>query len=526
MTTIDHDALAASLDKLPKLYPGPGGVAGVMLDGKVIAARAWGYANIDTAQPMTTATRLPICSISKQFTCQVLLATMDDPAKLDHKVTVFLPQFTGPLPTVRQLCDNQSGLRDYWALTVLQGAVAEQPFRRADALPLIARMKTGHFPPGTQYSYCNCNFRILSEMIEAETGLALDVLYRQHIWGPAEMKSAVLTADTSCPEDGVVGYEGNDSTGHFPAQNAIYWVGDAGISASLADMLAYEAWIDATRDDVNSLYRRIAAPPNFADGTPAAYGYGLSRETIAGLAFTGHGGALRGFRAHRLNAHAARLSVVVMFNHEADAHGAAEAVVQAAMGHKPTVAPPLPDGWDGQWIGPNGLLTRVESGRNAAKLRYATGAEQLTLAADGTLSSPGVVLAHDETGVILTRLKDNTSDTLTALSVLDCADVAEIAGRYHASELAALMEIEARDGAAYVRFTGLLGSGRVERVAPAGPDVWTIATRRSMDAPAPGDWTMVIQRDVNGVVTGLTLGCWLAREIAYTRINAGAIAAM
>lgn len=338
MTKIDLAAARAALDTLPKAYPGPGGVAGVMLDGKVVAARAWGYANVDTAQPMTSGTRLPICSISKQFTCQVLLAGGADPARLDARVATFLPHFTDPLPTVRQLCDNQSGLRDYWAITVLQGAFAEQPFRREDALPLIARMKTGHFQPGTEYSYCNCNFRIVSEMIEAETGEPLEALYRRHIWGPAGMKTAVLTADTSRPEDGVVGYEGSDTTGFFPAENAVYWIGDAGISASLDDMLAYEAWIDATREDADNLYRRVSAAPTFADGSPAAYGYGLSHETIGGLACTGHGGALRGFRAQRFNANSARLSVVVMFNHEASAHAAAEAVMLAALG----AAPPHP----------------------------------------------------------------------------------------------------------------------------------------------------------------------------------------
>ena len=167
MTEIDLPALETALDALPKRYPGPGGVAGVVKDGKVVATRAWGYANLDTAAPMTAATRLPICSISKQFTCQVLLASVEDPARLDGRIADFLPNFTGPLPSLRQLCDNQSGLRDYWALTVLQGGKAEQVFAREDALPLIARMKTGHFPPGTAYSYCNCNYRIVSELIRS-----------------------------------------------------------------------------------------------------------------------------------------------------------------------------------------------------------------------------------------------------------------------------------------------------------------------------------------------------------------------
>jgi D-aminopeptidase len=516
MMKIDHSAVMAALDRLPKIYPGPGGVAGMMQDGKVIAARAWGYANTDTAQPITTSTRLPICSISKQFTCQVLLAALGDPARLDDKVRDYLPKFTGPLPTVKQLCDNQSGLRDYWALTVLQGGLAEQQFRREDALRLIARMKTGHFPPGMQYSYCNSNFRILSEIIEGETGMALDVLYRQHIWEPAGMKTAVLTSDTRCPEDGVIGYEGNGAIGFFPAENAIFWIGDAGISASLADMLAYEGWINAMRGNETSLYRRASAAPRFKDGTAAAYGYGIAHEEVAGLESTGHGGALRGFRAHRRHVSAARLSVVVIFNHEADAHGAARHLIEAALGYKTRTAPPIPDGWDGQWIGPNRLLTRLKSGRTTADLDHC-GIDLLTLAKDGTLTAPGIVLARGPQGVTMSRRDDNTQAVLTSLTVLDSADGEEIAGRYHSPELEAEMEIMSHGGGVYVRFTGLLGTGRMEQMAPAGPDVWTVSTHRTMDAPAPGDWTLVVMRDDKMSIRGLTLGCWLAREVAYRR---------
>src|SRR5690606_2544131 len=132
------------------------------------------------------------------------------------------------------------------------------------------------------------------------------------------------------PVDGVVGYEGNDAVGFFPATNRIYWTGDAGISASLEDMLAWERHIDATRDDAEGLYRRLSQPQSFSDGTAARYGYGLVHEKVDAVAVTGHGGALRGFRLQRMHAASERLSVVVLFNHEADAHEAARMVLQAA----------------------------------------------------------------------------------------------------------------------------------------------------------------------------------------------------
>lgn len=517
MTPVDQAALDAALDALPKRFPGPGGVAGVMQAGRVIAARAWGHANVDTGVPMSRGTRLPICSISKQFTCQVLLATVGEPDRLNARVADYLPHFAGPLPTVTQLCANQSGLRDYWALTVLHGALAEQTFARSDALPLIARMKTGHFAPGSRYSYCNCNFRIVSELIETETGEDLETLYRRHIWGPAGMKTAVLTADTRRPADGVVGYEGTAATGYFPADNGIYWIGDAGISASLDDMMAYEAWIDATRDDASSLYRRASAPPVFADGTPAYYGFGLAHETIAGLAFTGHAGALRGFRAQRLNAREARLSVVVMFNHEASTHAAAESLIRAALGQPEPAAPPIPDGWDGLWLGPDNLVTRITSGRTSATLSHATTPDTVTLAPDGTLVAPGVVLRRDGDRLQMDRIGDNTRSTVPPLIELESADGAELAGTYHSVEVDADLRIEARDGGVYARFSGALGSGRMERMEPVAKDVWIIATRRSMDAPAPGDWTVIARRDADGGIAGLTVGCWLAHGIEYTR---------
>ena len=79
------------------------------------------------------------------------------------------------------------------------------------------------------------------------------------------------------------------------------------------------------------------------------------------------------------------------------------------------------------------------------------------------------------------------------------------------------MQVEARDGGVHARFTGVMGTGRFERLVPAGKDVWLLATRRSLDAPAPGDWTVIVRRDAAGDVTGLTVGCWLARALDYRR---------
>ncbi len=170
MTTIDLAALEQALNLLPDQHRGPAGVAGVVKDGQIIARRAWGYADMYRALPMTAQTRLPICSIAKQLTCALLLDLFDDPAKLDPLLPALLPRFQGPLPTVAQLCHNQSGLRDYWALTVLHGAKPEGLFTEADGLRLMGQTQSGHFAPGAHYSYSNGNFRLFAELIRNASG--------------------------------------------------------------------------------------------------------------------------------------------------------------------------------------------------------------------------------------------------------------------------------------------------------------------------------------------------------------------
>lgn len=517
-SAVDLNSLERALGALPERFRGPGGVAGVVGNGRVLARQAWGHADMSAGRAMTTATRMPICSISKQFTCAVLLDLVGDPARLDGRVRDFLPRLEGRPPSVADFCNMQSGLRDYWALTVLHGAHPEGVFRCEDALPLLARMRTTHFAPGTRYSYSNGNFRILSDMLEDHSGRPLGELYAERLFAPAGMETALMCADTARPADGVVGYEGNDATGFFPAVNRIYWTGDAGICASLDDMLAWERHIDATREDADGLYRRLSRPQAFADGSPARYGYGLAHEEVAGVAMTGHGGALRGFRARRLHAASRRLSAVVMLNHEADAHEAARMLMRAALGVEGEA--PAPAGradaeWNGSYLDEaNGLLLTIEADGGTLVARYAGSAERLRIAADGTAGSSSMRLAREGDTVRLSRPGDNIAANATRVAG-EAAGGLE--GTYASDELGDSLEIVAAGPALYGRFAGLLGRGPMHAIHPVGRDVYALSCQRSMDAPAPGDWTIRVRRDEAGKVEGLVLGCWLARNVAYRR---------
>ena len=513
MTTRLDRILAA----LPRAYPGPGGAAAVLRDGETLVRHAWGWANAERRLPFTPGTLFRMCSITKQFTCAVLLDQFPDPSVLDADLRARLPNLQQPAPTTLQLCHNQSGLRDYWAVAMLHGAPAESPFGDAEAARVIAGTRTLHFTPGTSYSYVNQNFRLLSDMVQHRTGRSFAELLRTRIFDRAGMTTAVLAADTRALPDGTEGYEGTQATGFRAAENHVIWTGDAGLGASLDDMIAWERFIDATRDDPNALYSRLSAPVTFADGAPAPYGFGLGRGTEFGRLATSHGGALRGWRSHRMYLPAERISVVVMFNHLTDAREAALDLLAAALDiDRPRPPEPQsPPAWAGAYVDADtGLSARIDTfPAGHPRLRYGHFPERLDPQPDGSATSPtGTRVTPTESGLRMDRPQENL---FTQLEPRQGTPTADVAGRYHCDELDADLTLVDAGGTIYGGFSGFLGQGRMELLDPIGPDLWALPCPRALDHTPPGDWTLAVNRDTDTI----DVGCWLARRLSYARIG-------
>ena len=260
----------------------------------------------------------------------------------------------------------------------------------------------------------------MSDQIEGATGQAPGDLYAERIFGRAALTRATLQPDTRAPLYGLVGYERNEALGHLPAQNGIYRIGAAGISASRDDMLAWEAFIDATRDDPQGLYSRLSVQPRFAPGTPASCGRGLAHDLVTWVATTGHGGALRGFRAHRIPAAAERLSDVVIFYHAADARAAAICLQETALLHAPKVKSMVPQGWDGLWLEEaQGHLLRSEACATGITLHQATTPSRLTPDPDGEARASGASLLRRPAGLTLQCHAENLTASSRALTPVD-----------------------------------------------------------------------------------------------------------
>lgn len=520
MTTA-HPTLDRVVESLPRNHAGPGGAIAVLRDGEVLIRHTWGWANAERRIPFTPRTLFRMCSITKQFTCALVLDAFPDPSVLDGDVRARLPLLDQAAPGALHLCHNQSGLRDYWAVAMLHGSPVEAPFGESEAARIIGSTRTLQFVPGTRVSYVNQNFRLLSDILRERSGRGFAELLRSRIFDRAGMDSAFLAADTSAMPDGTTGYEGSTASGFRAAENRILWTGDAGLGASLDDMIAWERFIDATRDDPDALYRRLSAQVRFGDGREAAYGYGLSRSTEFGRSLTGHGGALRGWRSFRLYVPSERVSVVVMFNHMADAHDAAIDLLGAVLGEarpRQDATIPAPD-WLGAYIEPEtGLAVRIDAGTpGRVRLRYGHYAEALDLRVDGSADgNDGARLRPRPGGLWMDRPRENQSSCLRPLRGLPAAD---IAGWYRCHELDAEVTVVDTGGVLYGGFSGFLGQGRMEMLQSVGADVWALPCPRALDHTPPGDWTLAFRRNATGRVMGVEVGCWLARRLHYARID-------
>jgi D-aminopeptidase len=506
------------LKTLPRTYPGPGGAVAVLKEGEVLVRHAWGYANAERRIAFTPRSLFRMCSITKQFTCAAVLDAFPDFTVLDDDVRARLPNLEQAAPTALHLAHNQSGLRDYWAVAMLLGSPVEAPFGDAEAERLIASTRSLQFQPGTRFSYVNQNFRLLGDILAARTGASFADNLRTRIFDKVGMETAFLAADTRAMPDGTEGYEPMALGGYRPAVNKIHWTGDAGMGASLDDMIAWERHIDATRDDAGSLYRRLSAPVTFADGAAAHYGYGLGRGEVLGRPITSHGGALRGWRSHRLHALGERISVVVMLNHLSPAHEAALDLFAAAMGEeRPKRVSDLPEPpWLGAYVEPEtGISVRLEAAPNGqVRVRYGHAPSLYDLNDDGSAGDDDARLVPGDAGLALHLPGDNQVSLLVPRQGEPAQD---IAGRYHCAELDADLTVTDDGGVIYGGFSGALGLGRMELLQPIGEDLWALPCPRALDHTPPGDWTLAFSRDPAGRPASVEIGCWLARRLTYAR---------
>jgi CubicO group peptidase (beta-lactamase class C family) len=314
-TSAAVDEIFADLAK-----PGsPGCALGVYRDGKIIYAKGYGMANLESNVPITPSSVFDIGSTSKQFTAaSILLLEKQGKLSVNDEVRKYIPELPdyGKKITIRHLLNHTSGLRDYLALMELAGVNTDSVTTDEDALALVVRQKALNFDPGSEWLYSNTGFFLLSVIVKRVSGKTLREFASENIFAPLEMTHTQYRDDhTSLIPARAMAYDRKEQ-GNGYALDVSYFeqTGDGAVHTSVEDLQKWDENFYSARIGGKDLLVSIQERGKLNSGKTLDYAKGLFLEGYRGLTTVSHGGAWGGYRAELLRFPEQHFSVACLCN--------------------------------------------------------------------------------------------------------------------------------------------------------------------------------------------------------------------
>lgn len=259
-----------------------------LLTGDVAVALAWSSAATGprtwcsgalAGRPVDPATPFYVASVTKQLV-GVLAAQQVRAGRLDPDVDVRsllprLPVWAAPV-RVRHLLHHTSGLPSTARVLAAAGR-GEPELTNAAVLDALSALEGPDAPPGRAFAYSNVGYVVLAEALVALTGTALPDLARREVLHPLGLGGGLGAVPDGTPAD------------RWPPRT----LGDGGWWTGAADLLRWLEALDGGRlgADVSAL---VATPGRLDDGSPLAYGWGVTVHADGTLT---HGGSWPGWTA-------------------------------------------------------------------------------------------------------------------------------------------------------------------------------------------------------------------------------------
>ncbi len=293
----------------------PGCAIGVMQNGRFLYKTAFGLADLDSREPITTATAFNVASLSKQFTAAALYFLLDNgKVRLGDPVRRFIPELPpyADAITVEDLIHHTSGLRDFGPILEVAGR-SDDALDVAGSLKLLTRQTALNFAPGGDYEYTNSDYLLLGLIVERVTGIPLAAYAEERLFGPLRMTNSQFYEQHGKLHERAAGYALRGS--RFRKITAPMLVaGDGGLFTTVEDLLHWDANFYSPAVGGPGLLNFMLARGRLRSGDPLPYAAGLILGRYAGLAAVSHPGALPGYRAEMIRFPAQRLTVACLCN--------------------------------------------------------------------------------------------------------------------------------------------------------------------------------------------------------------------
>jgi serine beta-lactamase-like protein LACTB len=276
----------------------PGLSVAVALDGRIVWAEGFGWADLEQKVPVRPASRFRVGSVSKPFTAALLALLVEEGSiDLDAPVQRYLPAFPEkeyPV-TTRQLAGHLAGIRHYEEGEFLSSRHYETVREGLEMFqddPLL-------FEPGTRYSYSSYGFNLISAVIEGATGGTFLDLMQERVFDPLGMRHTAADENAYIVPDRVRPYVVDDE-GRFAnapyVDNSYKWAG-GGFLSTAEDLVRFGLAHRAPGFLRAETLALLQTSQKTSDGEETDYGIGWSVDTDEqGRRCVGHGGGSVGGR--------------------------------------------------------------------------------------------------------------------------------------------------------------------------------------------------------------------------------------
>jgi len=296
-------SLESKLDQLMEDYitgDSPGLAMLIGQGGAILLAKGYGLADVEKRVPNEAGTRFIIGSVTKQFTCMVVmmlkergLLDLDDP--VSDYITDF-PAWANEV-TLRHLMTHTGGVHEYLTREFWEESQeAETEFDLQAVLDRIRTFKELDFEPGTRWDYSNSGYILLQGVIEQVSGQDFSSFMEEKIFKPLGMENTTA---------GVVGNRDTLATGYSyespsefsatPFNSSVVGWADGNIISTVEDMYLWDQALYTDRLVSPHLLAQAFTPVNPEDPSLSRYGYGWFISSRRGLQEVHHAGGTLGF---------------------------------------------------------------------------------------------------------------------------------------------------------------------------------------------------------------------------------------
>ena len=337
--------LTPYLEKMMDAYDLPGLSIGVVQEGEIVYAKAFGSQNIKTLEPVTIRSLFHMASISKPFVATAVMQLVEQgKLGLEDPVIRHIPYFHlegGPYDsiTIRQMLNHISGLpdvQDYeWENPVYDEGALEQYVRSISGEKMIA-------PPEKKFAYSNMAFECLGDVISKASGKTFADYVKENILDPTGMGESTFLKPEYLP--------GNWAAPHLQFSSTTPWDGypynrmhgpSSTLHSNAVEMCRWaiinmNRGIQEDQQILESGSYDLLWKPWFQTGEKSHVGLSWFLGEYRGEKTVGHGGGDTGFNTEFVMLPDRSMAVAVLCNlNPAPVGKIGEAAMDVLLGHEP-----------------------------------------------------------------------------------------------------------------------------------------------------------------------------------------------